>query len=290
VNLTPRMRRTQGLARSSHPTVFPSRPLRPRREEFRPTSAFTLIELLVVIAIIGILAALLLPVLSGAKERAKKTQCLGNLRQIGIGVNVYANDNDDRVLEARLNGSGFRVQNALNPPTLESAEKAGLPVRSNAPPSVWTCPNRPGFPFFDSNWGGQWVIGYQYFGGIDKWNNNASSAPNTLEGMFASRSPVRLGKSKPQWALAADALIRVNGKWGPDKSGLFNNIPPHPKKTNPAGGNQAFVDGSARWIKIEQMYFLHSWNTKYREGCWYQDESDFEPELKARLEELRVKL
>lgn len=57
--------------------------------------AFTLIELLVVIAVIGILSSMILPALARGKQKARVTQCLSNLRQIGIGVQMFVHDNND---------------------------------------------------------------------------------------------------------------------------------------------------------------------------------------------------
>src|ERR1043165_312766 len=69
------------------------------RSKRRRADSFTLIELLVVVAVIAILAALLLPALQGSKEQARTAQCISNHKQIGLAIQMYANDYQGYIVE-----------------------------------------------------------------------------------------------------------------------------------------------------------------------------------------------
>src|SRR5689334_10704765 len=106
------------------------------RSTMRLRKAFTLIELLVVIAIIAILAAILFPVFAKAKEAAKKTACLSNVKQNAVAVIMYVTDNDSTypMIAYGTNGTGFIPGSTV----IYSVFDAIMPYTKNK--DIFNCP------------------------------------------------------------------------------------------------------------------------------------------------------
>ena len=104
------------------------------------TGGFTLIELLVVIAIISVLAAILFPVFAQARAKAYQAQCASNLRQIGLALVMYAQDNDDTLMPGHLRATPLPGSPSPAPPASYYGGWAGPCSVYVQAPHLFRCP------------------------------------------------------------------------------------------------------------------------------------------------------
>jgi len=151
-----------------------------------PRKAFTLIELLVVIAIIAILAAILFPVFAQAKEAAKKTVGLSNIKQQNLGAIMYSGDFDDmfvRNQSAANDGHGNMYWTRAIQPYVKSWPMFRDPDDQSNPYGIWT----PGSPYYwDANWQ-NWGMGY---GMNVEYLNNAGGDCATFDPVLGFGLPI----------------------------------------------------------------------------------------------------
>lgn len=231
------------------------------------TRAFTLIELLVVIAIIALLIAILLPALGAARESARTTQCLANVKQIATTSIAIATDSKGVLITPVDNFSGTEwVGFSMFEDDWKTFQNYGHG------PDLMRCTDRSWEPFIDPQPGGdQFRHHYKYVGGIEVW----SAASNQPGVNFGEDSPVMetLQDMTSERALASDYLIRTgdwtspDGDWDIDPAphGIANDATGAPR-----GGNHVMGDGSGAFESYKDMVGIYSWNWAGRSSWMFQ--------------------
>ena len=197
--------------------------------------AFTLIELLVVIAIIAIIAAILFPVLAKAREKARQTSCLSNLKQITLAVLMYDNDWEyGPTLTKDGGGNWLPWSSGLK------CYQANYLTEAGTISSLWQCRSGSYTSYYSmpyeraGNWYGDGVL----------WSIAQSTHPT--DDLLVCESGVAMHPSQPTIYATFDSATRPKGYWS---AWTY-----YPVAAAHSGGNHvSFFDGHAKWIPQATM-------------------------------------
>jgi len=193
---------------------------------------FTLIELLVVIAIIAILAAILFPVFSRAREKARQTNCLSNVKQIVLAELMYAQDYDETI---PWNWYGVNGGTAGD----YTWRSAIVPYCKNV--QLFQCPSL--------------RMTNTFTGGLSDWDKNAGYGMNVAHWNAPAPTPP-FGQPLAAVEDAASCILTMESDgayvmgWGPNETWVPTESS---VRRHNDGANYGFVDGHAKWLKVQAL-------------------------------------
>ncbi len=216
----------------------------------RQRTGFTLIELLVVIAIIAILAAILFPVFARARENARKSTCLSNVKQISHGLMMYVQDYDERFMNGSYNftqvdGSLFWFERIL-------------PYVKNT--GIFNCPSAPQVVNFHA-----WGTPPNFNGKIVKYGVTGAAVARSVTTTYAlaefthPAETAMVGDSYHQYPNGAAQFAAANECGGTPGCGCGTTHPADVNFARHVGGtNLGFCDGHAKWAPFSTV--LDKWS------------------------------